>query len=1341
MGLAAVFAGAVCIGLGGCGESGQTASNLVKRKKQMGAAGDDVMGRLGDPLTRAQAALELGESKNAAALPALKGYIEDKEADVRRNVMWAMGEIGDVSAVIEVRTRLTDHERAVRLEAAKALAKLPSPNAILWLGQALTRDGEPEVRAASAKALGKVSDANAADWLVRGLRDKERAVLVAAADALREIGKPAIQSIHKEVALMGPVPLGLVVERLAAMKTPHAARTLVAAMECAAEGGGAATVETACTALAAMGNAAVEPLVDAAVRRPGNLALKRAAGEVMKRVGKAYIPAVAKRITGWKTFPDQRELVIWVEVLKAVGQGDATAEEALAAAKKQLSGEFVIAPSDTDKLCVYPWGAVAEELFGPGPVSPVDFPPVPQSLPENGEVRLTLEGGLILPGGPRPIELDIFRHKGQWRKELCGKAYRMHKGTHEGTVQKSSGDATSARLSVDVAVMEDPWIVVGGFSTYEIEFAFKDGAWTGTFTGEFNGKAVKGAVTADVVPWYGQPTVEPDIVSGEHPRLFFRKKDIGVMRNRARTPLGGAIVKALLANVSSDVQKVGQAISWGMLYHLLGEEEYGRQAVAVVNKLMHASAFGSEGGHIHDSARNMANVSLAYDLAYNAMSQEERKEINDIFVRRAAALGVLGLGNNCLSCNSNWSAVSFGPGGVASLAVLKEKGPDDLVAPEDRQPVRKVELDAAPPPTEGVPVVEPKEGEVILDWLMAGPIQPEKDKDPLAGLGGTAAARVVPGSQIGSVGGYPVKFAPAPASARRTPDPGIPMDPHIMGMGPDGRGHVYLYALLKVREERTVKLSLAHLMMPAPTFLYINGMRFVHGDCAVLPPGLHRMLMVMTGQTAAPKFVSVNGPLEYGASLRCQWLMRQLAERRAKHAIDGEYPYGVDGYKMSSHSINRYFRHALGDHGWKTEPEGYTSFSLYETLTLAAAFRNATGHHLAYGSGMGWALPMELMRDTPGGGKGYGGAFSLPVAHLWPAVHLAPKELQPAIVWEINRRFPPERVAGLSPRDLAWMLANYPFDIKPEHPEKIMPKVMADRRKGAYLFRRSWGTDEDINTTMFWRSESPKAGTYFMCEAGSYRISGFGTAFAVEGPSNKRNSQYMTQNVVHVEGNNAPGLGKVTYFSHKPDGSGVVGADMTEVYSTPSTRDAKGADIKAQRHLAVDYSGASGAPAMWVVADRVKGGGKKSWLLHNGKECKVSIKDNTFTLTARNGATLKCTVVAPAGAKVSRDMPQYTEEELKAQAQAAAAKGKPEPSPTIIAGAAVNLPPATAAPIPEPAGEGICVTGGDEFLLVLTMQKGTPAPKVEASGAGLDAVVKVGGQEIRLQDGKLVLKK
>ena len=1321
-----VAAGCVAGAASGCRKGVSAIAGLARKKQATELGGGDVMSRLGAPATRAEAALEIGREKLADAVPALCGYLEDGDPDVRANCLWALGEIGDRSTIIHVKPLLTDRQTPVRLAAARALGRIPGIEAVLWLGQSVTKDGETAMRVESARALGQIKDPCAAEWLVAAVSDEQQAVATAAADGLLKIGKAAIGPMGKRMR-MGRFPpqhpgLRLMVEKLAAMRDPETGEALVIGLAAGAASGDAPTVKIASDALVALGAGPVEPLAETAVRKPGGISVKRAAADIMKRVGKPYVAPVAARIMSFKTFPDQRELAIWVDVLKAIGGDDAKAAEALKTAEKQLDGQFVIAPSDTDRLTVYPAGAVADELFGPGPVSPVDFPPVPKTLPTNVELRLTLEGGLISPRRPRSIELDIFRHGGKWRQELRGTCYQMHKGIYTGRVLKSDGGDTSARLSVEVAVREDPWIVVGGFATYEVEIAYRDGAWKGTFTGEFNGRPVKGVATAEVVPWYGQPTAEPDLVSGEHPRLFFRKRDIGIMRNRARTPLGGAIVKALLARVSEARQWVDEGIGWGLLYHLLDEPEYGRQAVAVFKEEVKIAQ--GHAGTIHDSAHHHANLALAYDLAYNAMTAEDRKEINDVFLRRASTLGVKGLGNNCLSCNSNWSAVSFGPGGMAALSVLKEKGPYDLLPPDERGPVTKVEPLADKPATDGVPVVEPKDNELMTDWLLAAPVHVEPGKDPLASIGGMAAAKITAGTELAS-GGTRVKFTPIPKSALQYPDPGIPMDPHIMAMAPDATGRAFLYAILKVTAERSVKISTPYPMKPTPTFLYVNGRKFANGDCLVLSPGLYTMLVEMTGQTAAPKFLPVNGPLEHGAHLRYKWEMDRLAERQARHAGDGEYSYAEDAYKMSSHLMNRYFRHAIGDHGWKTEPEGYTSFSLYETLTLAAGYRSATGHHLAYGTGMGWALPMELMREAPGGGQGYSGGFGLPTGHLWPAMHLAPKELQPAIVWEINRRFPPERLTGLSCRALGWLLANYPFDMKPEHPEKIMPKVMADRRKGAYLFRKTWGTPDDILTTMFWRSEKPKGGTYFHPQAGGFRINGFGTAFAAEGPGSKREWQYVVDNVVAIEGNNAPGLGTVTYFSHKPDGSGVVGADMSDVYNAPTKKDPNGIGVKAERHFAVDYSGASGAPAMWVVADKVKGGGKKSWLLHNGKDAAVSVQGNTFTLTARGGATLKGTVVAPAGANVSTEMPAVDMEEIN-EARAAKNKGKPakKAAPLSVGGAAVNLP-AQETKHDLSAGTGVCVTGGDEFLVVMTMQKGTPPPMVQATGAGFDAVVTV----------------
>ena len=407
------------------------------------------------------------------------------------------------------------------------------------------------------------------------------------------------------------------------------------------------------------------------------------------------------------------------------------------------------------------------------------------------------------------------------------------------------------------------------------------------------------------------------------------------------------------------------------------------------------------------------------------------------------------------------------------------------------------------------------------------------------------------------------------------------------------------------------------------------------------------------------------------------------------------------GIAISCRQIARWFRYGIGDHAWKTEPEGYHFMSLGRALLLAAAYRNCMGRDLAPGTGIAWAVPQGMLRSCPSGGGGYSGeSGGLSDTCLCCAMHMAPPELVPAAVWEFNRRFLPDKLTRLSCRDLALAFANYPLNVQPVHPEKIMPKVLEDRRKGAYIFRDHFGTEDDFVTHLFLRSESPAGPAYFHNQAGSFRISGLGTAWAVGAPGDKRNWLYANENVLEVNPSPGQGLGRMTYFTHKPDGSGVVGADMSHVYNRKTGGWTMALGAEADRHFAVDYGGSCGSPALFAVVDRVRGGGHKAWILHTGGSG-IGVEGRTFTIRGaekkrggRGPATLRGWFVAP--------------DELEVTASGS----------TIRA---------------------VSFKKNVDYFVVMTVQRGRP-PQLDAAGEGLDAVVRVGKQEVRFRDGKLVLK-
>ncbi len=150
---------------------------------------------LADPAStvRRHAAVALGLLDDhlaaAPAVPRLVATLTDADWQVRRDVVWALGETGGQAVLAPVSRTLADAHPRVRATAAHALGEIDDVRAVDALIGAL-KDEDPEVRAMVAWALGEISSADAVDGLARALRDEHVRVREMASWALGEIESP-----------------------------------------------------------------------------------------------------------------------------------------------------------------------------------------------------------------------------------------------------------------------------------------------------------------------------------------------------------------------------------------------------------------------------------------------------------------------------------------------------------------------------------------------------------------------------------------------------------------------------------------------------------------------------------------------------------------------------------------------------------------------------------------------------------------------------------------------------------------------------------------------------------------------------------------------------------------------------------------------------------------------------------------------------------------------------------------------------------------------------------------------------------------------------------------------
>jgi hypothetical protein len=189
--------------------------------------------------------------------------------------------------------------------------------------------------------------------------------------------------------------------------------------------------------------------------------------------------------------------------------------------------------------------------------------------------------------------------------------------------------------------------------------------------------------------------------------------------------------------------------------------------------------------------------------------------------------------------------------------------------------------------------------------------------------------------------------------------------------------------------------------------------------------------------------------------------------------------------------------------------------------------------------------------------------------------------------------------------------------------------------------------------------------------------------------------------------------------------------------------------ITGMRSMGVDYSGASGAPCLVAVVDRIRGGGTKSWTWQLESKAEsagksqpdperegwITFRGRSFN-NPRNGQLL-----------FSESRPVEDDRRVAIDADGFTfAQGDATMRATFVAPVRPRLELAEKAQyrdlpkhgVRRDSSKAVFASGGDEFFVILTFQTG-PAPEVRVlGGRGLNAKVKVGEQTVRFDGQKLV---
>jgi HEAT repeat protein len=190
--------------------------------EQIAALQDD------DWAVREDAAVLLGTLKDSRAVLPLIGLLRDEDRAVRRAAIGALQAIG-APAVESLGCCLGDPSLQVQEAAAEILAQQGDARVLTPLTAALA-SSDWIVRMHAATALGRIADPDTVDLLVPLLQDKVKAVRAEAAGALAAIGTASIPSLGEALRHEDWLVRLHAVEALGKLRTPDAVGPLLFAL-------------------------------------------------------------------------------------------------------------------------------------------------------------------------------------------------------------------------------------------------------------------------------------------------------------------------------------------------------------------------------------------------------------------------------------------------------------------------------------------------------------------------------------------------------------------------------------------------------------------------------------------------------------------------------------------------------------------------------------------------------------------------------------------------------------------------------------------------------------------------------------------------------------------------------------------------------------------------------------------------------------------------------------------------------------------------------------------------------------------------------------------------------
>ena len=949
--------------------------------------------------------------------------------------------------------------------------------------------------------------------------------------------------------------------------------------------------------------------------------------------------------------------------------------------------------------------------------------------------QVVLDSALFAGGNResvRELVLDMEQVGDQWGT-VYGISRRYNMNYHKGAVKEAKivGDSVTLKISMDIT--PDKW-VPGGQGEYVASFTRgADGTISGTHTGKFNGVEVQGKVIGSVYKTEAAKDFVP-LSPQEHPRLLLRKSDLPALREKAKTPFGVAAMKKLETH--------GTPAAYGLLYQLTGDKAWA--AKAEVEAELYLSGKKPEGSPFVPMMAmwgRLDQLAHVYDLCYDALSPDfktrYRAWISDLCFQVYFAPENMGT-------NINWHPVSNHTANVYSGLTLSGLALFDEPSAAPKEPSAAFLEEALSPakdfvPAAGVPVVALTPGKSPTEWLQTEALRQVTPDDPREVFYGLDSVNPVAGTKV-KVGEFELTFAKMPPESKSDAEIGGLKVGHLIAAGASGKAKepltMAIYTVIDVKEagQFTVSCPVSRSNLAQ---ISLAGKLLADGQVVKLEKGLYPLMCMvqwrMKWGEIAPSLRPTT-PEDVNA-----WAAKSEQIRAQNHTRVQSYATVLENWKRTAGGDPAFARllrlarftstlHcncAVGKGGFQGESGHYSEDASSGHAQVWPVYRRVMGYDLTPNHEYPDYLPRKIIggpQDITGTTRIGGNYF----ASLFPVLN---EEWKPELLsaWQAEAKVkdPSLPVEVLNPDPVRAFL-NYPLEMKPAPLGTKLPKVWQAPGMGYYVIRSGWDAEAFIGQVAL--KEMPIGG-WSGENAGTYRLLGLGQQWATGTEDRYRSRQQ--ENVVWMpESDLAEGaLGHLSFFK-ADETSMVLSADLSEVYeragrywTTPYTKlrylvtPGAGKELPAasgmtgMRSIAFDYSGASGAPCLFAVVDKIDGGKgeKRLWLFQPGK-AKALPEEGGFTV-AGGSATLHGVFAVPAKARVNTEPLSW--EYVKTVGTGRGGKVK----------VTINA---------------VSVPGEDHFFFVGTVGKGKQ-PDVQVSGAGLDAVVTVGNRTVKFDGAKIVL--